>query len=271
MFALEGAAVINKTIAAQIGKNIYIFLYLPKIVVLGTIMKKKKRFLKYIKILFIYIPLVFMLVSIFWISIHKWVPVYVTPLMVKRSIEFAGDDSFKTKKKWVSLDKISKSMVMAVIASEDNRFDQHNGFDWIEIDKALEAGKKGKRLRGASTITQQTAKNVFLLPSRSWFRKGLEAWFTLGVELIWGKERIMEVYLNVAEMGKGVYGAEAAARHHFGKSAMKLTAHESALIAATLPNPLKRSASRPGPYVQSRAVQILGLMYKVPRPDWLDN
>ena len=162
-------------------------------------------------------------------------------------------------------------MVMAVIASEDNRFMEHSGFDWIEIDKAIDAGKKGKRLRGASTISQQTAKNVFLFPSRSWLRKGLEVCFTAGIELIWGKKRIMEVYLNVAEMGRGIYGAEAAAQQLFKKTAQKLTARESALIAATLPNPLRRRANNPSPYISSRATDIQELMYKVPRPLWLDK
>lgn len=232
-------------------------------------MKKKKIIFKCLRIAFIYLPVVFILVSTFWIMLLKWVPVWYTPLMAIRSIEYRADDSFVTHKKWVPLKQISNNMVMAVIASEDNRFDQHNGFDWIEIDKAIDESKRGKRLRGASTISQQTAKNVFLLPSRSWVRKALETWFTLGIELIWGKERIMEVYLNVAEMGTGIYGAEAAAVELFGKSAQKLTSRESALIAATLPNPIKRKANRPGPYVSSRATQIEALMTKIARPQWL--
>lgn len=231
----------------------------------------KNRILRYLKILFLYVPLIFVSLSILWILILKWVPVWYTPLMAIRSIENIGDDTFKTHKTWMPLEKISPNMVMAVIASEDNRFNEHRGFDWIEISNALDAGKKGKRLRGASTISQQTAKNVFLLPSRSWVRKGLEVWFTVGIENIWGKRRIMEVYLNVAEMGKGYYGAEAAAQNLFSKSAQKLTQRESALIAATLPNPLRRRADRPGPYVSSRATDIQNLMNKVARPEWLDQ
>jgi monofunctional glycosyltransferase len=126
----------------------------------------KKRLLKYMKIIFLYIPLSLFVLSLFWIVLLKWVPVWYTPLMAIRSVENIGDDSFRTYKKWVPLSKISPNMVMAVIASEDNRFMEHSGFDWIEIDKAIDAGKKGKRLRGASTISQQTAKNVFLFPSR---------------------------------------------------------------------------------------------------------
>jgi len=232
-------------------------------------MKKKNRIFKISRIIFIYIPLGFILLSALWITMLKWVPVWYTPLMAIRSVEYRSDDSFKTHKQWVPLTAISKNMVMAVIASEDNRFDQHNGFDWIEIDKAIDDGKRGKKLRGASTISQQTAKNVFLFPSRSWVRKGLETWFTLGIELIWGKERIMEVYLNVAEMGKGIYGASAAAQQLFAKSAQKLTSRESALIAATLPNPLKRKANNPSPYISSRAGQIQGVMTKIAQPEWL--
>ncbi len=231
-------------------------------------MKKKNKFFKLIRLIFLYIPLTFILLSAFWITILKWVPVWYTPLMALRSIEYRADSSFKTHKKWVPLNKISKNMVMAVIASEDNRFDIHKGFDFIEINKAIDAGKLGKKLRGASTISQQTAKNVFLIPSRSWVRKGFETWFTLGIELIWGKERIMEVYLNVAEMGKGIYGSEAAAEQLFGKTAQKLTSKECALIAATLPNPIKRSANNPGPYVSSRAGQIQDLMTKIAQPKW---
>lgn len=234
-----------------------------------SIMKNKFKILKFARIFFLYIPLTFILLSAFWIALLKWVPVWYTPLMAIRSIEYSTDKSFKTHKKWVPLQQMSDYMVMAVIASEDNRFDQHKGFDWIEIDKAIDASKMGKKLRGASTISQQTAKNVFLVPSRSWVRKGLETWFTLGIELVWGKKRIMEVYLNVAEMGRGIYGVEAAAEQFFNKSAHKLTSRESALIAATLPNPLKRKANNPTPYISYRAVQIEGLMTKIVKPEWL--
>ena len=229
----------------------------------------KRSILKLVKILFLYIPLLLFLLSLVSVIIFKWAPIPYTPLMAIRSYEYWNDDNFKTIKHWTPLKEISPSMVMAVIASEDNRFEEHNGFDWIEIDKAIADGKKGKRMRGASTISQQTAKNVFLTPSRSWIRKGLEAYFTVAIELIWGKRRIMEVYLNVAEMGRGIYGAEAAANELFKKTAQKLTTRESALIAATLPNPLRRKANNPSAYVSSRASDIEILMAKVKRPDWI--
>jgi monofunctional biosynthetic peptidoglycan transglycosylase len=229
---------------------------------------KIKRILKY---MFVYLPALFFLFSIFWIVVLKWVPVYVTPLMVIRSVEYIGDDNFDTRKSWRSLDKISKNMVMAVIASEDNKFMEHNGFDWEAIDKAIDYNKRGRKIRGASTISQQTAKNVFLFPSRTWLRKGLEAYFTFGIELVWGKERIMEVYLNVAEMGRGIYGAEAAARELFGKPASSLSEREAALIAAALPNPMRRNAGNPSGYLSYRASRIQSLMYKVDVPEFVKN
>lgn len=224
-----------------------------------------KRFLRYI---LIYIPISLILLSIIWVVLLKWVPVYYTPLMAIRSIEYRNDPDFNSTKNWKSLDEISNKMVYAVIASEDNRFEEHNGFDFIEIKNAINDSKKGKRLRGASTISQQTAKNVFLFPGRSWIRKGLECYFTLLIEWIWGKERIMEVYLNVAETGKGLYGVEAAAQKYFKKSASKLNSYESSLIAASLPNPLKRNPAKPTNYMIKRASQIRSLMNKIALPEW---
>ena len=154
------------------------------------------------------------------------------------------------------MEKISPNLAKAVVASEDSRFYTHKGFDWVEIKNAVDAHQKGKKLRGASTISQQTAKNVFLLPGRSWVRKGLEAYFTCLIEWIWGKERILEVYLNVAEMGRGIYGAEAAAEHLFTTRASKLTRKQAALIAACLPSPLQRKANKPTPYLLKRASDI---------------
>ena len=146
------------------------------------------------KFLFIKLPLAFILLTVLWVVVLKWVPVWVTPLMIKRSIEYREDKDFKTQKKWKSLKDISPELVRAVIASEDNRFAEHDGFDRVEIRRAIDDHKKkGKRLRGASTISQQTAKNVFCYPSRTMVRKGFEAYFTFLIEKIWGKERIMEV------------------------------------------------------------------------------
>lgn len=224
------------------------------------------------RLLLIKLPAAFIIITVLWVLMLKWVPVKVTPLMISRSIEYRNDPDFKTFKDWVSYDDISPELAMAVIASEDNRFCEHKGFDFVEMKKAISDYKeKGKKLRGASTITQQTAKNVFLIPSRSFIRKAFEAYFTILIEVIWGKERIMEVYLNVAEMGKGIYGAEAAAQQHFGKSAARLTRYESSLIAAALPNPIKRNASRPTQYMGKRAGQIRALIPKIAYPEWINH
>ena len=240
-----------------------------------TIKAKIERdgFRKWIaKLLLIKLPLAFVAVTVLWVLMLKWVPVWVTPLMVSRSIEYRNDDTFRTQKKWRRYERISPEMAKAVIASEDNLFAEHNGFDWKEMRKAINDHKtKGKKLRGASTISQQTAKNVFLFPSRSFVRKAFEAYFTLLIEWIWGKERILEVYLNVAEMGKGVYGAEAAARAFFDKNASELTRREASLITACLPNPIDRHADRPSQYVSKRAGQIRSLIPKIAYPEWIEH
>ena len=173
------------------------------------------------------IPLALIALSVLWVLVLKWVPVWLTPLMISRSIEYRSDDRFRTQKRWRRIEHISPELAKAVIAGEDNRFFIHKGFDWEEIDNAIEEHRRGGRRRGASTISQQTAKNVFLLPSKTWVRKAFEAYFTVLIELIWGKERILEVYLNVAEMGLGIYGAEAAAKAHFGVTAANLSRQQS--------------------------------------------
>ena len=209
----------------------------------------------------------FFVSSILSVVVLKWVPVYYTPLMFTRLIDqkSAGKET-KLSHQWVPLSDISENLPLAVIASEDQRFMEHSGFDLEQINKAIEEAKAGKRQRGASTISQQTAKNVFLWQGHSWIRKGLEAYFTVLIELIWGKERIMEVYLNSIEMGDGIYGAQAVADEHFGKIPARLTRAEAATIAATLPNPLKRDSSRPSPYVLKRRKQILRQMTLSPNP-----
>ena len=236
-----------------------------------TMNRKKRTFTGRLwRLLLIKLPVYFLIFTILWVTALKWIPVWWTPLMAVRSIEYRNDKTFRTHKTWVSYNHISPELAKAVIASEDNLFDSHNGFDWKQINKAIEDHEqKGRRLRGASTISQQTAKNVFLLPSRSFVRKGLEAYFTVLIEVIWGKRRIMEVYLNVAEMGKGIYGAEAAAGQLFHKKASKLTRRESCLIAACLPNPLKRNAARPSSYILNRAVTIERLESKLEYPGWV--
>ncbi|MCF7559516.1 monofunctional biosynthetic peptidoglycan transglycosylase [Sabulilitoribacter multivorans] len=201
----------------------------------------------------------FFAISIALVVLFKWIPVPVTPLMIIRYFE---EGSSKTlKHDWVSLDEISKNLQLAVICSEDQNFLKHNGFDYKAIEKAYADNKRGKRIRGASTISQQTAKNVFLWPQRSWFRKGLESYFTFLIELIWSKERIMEVYLNSIEMGNGIYGAEAASKHWFKKAASKLSKEEASSIAAILPNPLKYRANPASAYIQSRKSWIVSQMY----------
>lgn len=217
------------------------------------------------------IVLVFLLFSISQVIILKFVPVYVTPLMVIHNCErlFSGE-KIRWKHHWVSGKNISNYLPQAVIASEDNLFTTHKGFDLEQIEKAQKDAKKGKRLRGASTISQQTAKNVFLWPGRSYVRKGLEAYYTLLIELIWGKQRIMEVYLNSIEMGNGIYGAEAVARAHFNKTAKNLTRNECALIAATLPNPIKFNSAKPSNYLIRRQSQIIYLMPRINSIDWYD-
>lgn len=195
--------------------------------------------------------------SIFIVLVYKWVPVPFTPLMVIRYFENPDEEIHHD---WVPMDEISKNMQLAVITSEDQNFVKHHGFDFQAIEKAIENNKKGKRVRGASTISQQTAKNVFLWPARNWFRKGLETYFTFLIEILWSKERILEVYLNSVEMGKGVYGAEAAAQYWFHKSAENLSAYEAAAIAAVLPNPRQYRANPASNYIQQRKNWIVRQM-----------
>jgi len=206
--------------------------------------------------------------SVCQVLIHKWVPVWRTPLMVIRKAENKNDESYRTKQKWVSIDRISPNMVQAVIAGEDNLFCEHKGFDYQSIRSAIDEKNRGKRLRGASTISQQTAKNVFTSGRKSWVRKGIETWYTFLIERLWGKKRIMEVYLNVAEMGKGIFGIEAASGQYFNKKAAALTLEESALIAACLPNPLIMHPDKPSSYVRKRQRTLISLSQKLERPDW---
>jgi monofunctional glycosyltransferase len=196
--------------------------------------------------------------SVLWVLIYKYVPVYYTPLMAIRYFEAEGD--FETKHTWVPISEISQQLQLAVICAEDQNFINHNGFDIKSIEKAYESNKKGKKLRGASSISQQTAKNVFLWPDRSWLRKGLETYFTFLIELLWDKERILEVYLNSIEMGDGIYGAEAAAGFWFNKSAKNLQKYEAAAIAAILPNPLNYRANPASNYIQKRKEWIVRQM-----------
>lgn len=225
-----------------------------------------------LKLIFIKLPLLFIAVTVLWTLILRWIPVLYTPLMLQRSIEYREDKDFDTKKKWVRIEKISPWMRKAVIASEDNLFFEHKGFDFKQIQIALDNHfNKGKKLRGASTISQQTAKNVFLFPGRSFIRKGFEAYFTLLIEVLWGKERILEVYLNVIETGKGIYGVEAAAQKYFNTSAAELSKRQASLISVCLPNPLKFSPARPSSYISRRAYTISSRINTLEYPEWVSE
>lgn len=208
----------------------------------------------------------FFVSSILAVVAYRWIPVYVTPLMLIRCCQqVSSGEKIRLKHHWVSMDdEMSIYMPVAVMASEDQRFLTHRGFDFTELQNALEDRIKGKRFRGGSTISQQTAKNVFLWPASSWVRKGFEVYFTCLIELIWGKHRIMEIYLNSIEMGPGIYGAEAVAQQHFSRPAKDLTRANCALVAATLPNPLKYSSKEPSGYMLKRQGQIMQQM------KWID-
>ena len=212
-----------------------------------------KRFFKFIfKIL-----LGLFLFSILIVVVYKFVPVPFTPLMAIRYFENPEEP---IEHDWVPMQDISRHLQLAVIASEDQNFETHNGFDFKAIQEAMEDNRSGRKIRGASTISQQTAKNVFLWPSRTWFRKGMEAYFTFLIEMLWSKERILEVYLNSIEMGKGIYGAQAASQYWFKQDASNLGPYEAAAIAAVLPNPREYRANPASNFIQRRKNWIVGQM-----------
>jgi monofunctional glycosyltransferase len=220
-------------------------------------MKKKQGFFKKASRIIVKLLLGFFVLSILSVIVFRWVPIPFTPLMIFRLVEQASEGKdLKLYKDWQPIEKISPHLPLAVVASEDQRFLKHYGFEFAAMKRAMEHNKKGKRIRGGSTISQQTAKNVFLWQGRNYLRKGLEVYFTALIELFWSKERILEVYLNVIEMGDGIYGAQAASKTYFNKDAENLAIHQAATIAAILPNPRKYSASKPGPYVQKRQLGI---------------
>lgn len=206
----------------------------------------------------------FFIISIGLVILFKWIPVPFTYTMLSRSIHMMLDgEKVVWKHNWVSLNNMSPYLPQAVIASEDNLFTTHYGFDIEAMQKAYKHNLKGRKIKGGSTISQQTAKNVFLWQGRNYIRKGLEAYFTGLIEIFWSKKRIMEVYLNSIEMGKGVYGAEAAAQYWYHKPAKRLTQQEAAGIAAILPNPRKFKASNSSAYINRRKVRIQNLMWKM--------
>jgi len=226
--------------------------------------KAKKPLLKKVTNIATKIFLYFLLVSVIWVIAYRFINPPITLLMVLRNIERKADGkSFKTEKKWVKFEDMSDNMKRAAVSAEDQLFLKHIGFDMKAIEKAFASNKKGKKIKGGSTISQQTAKNVFLWPGRSYIRKGFEAYFTLLIEIFWSKERILEVYLNVIEMGDGIYGAEAAAQEYYGKSCRKLTKRQAALIAACFPNPRRWTPQNATPYIRHRQYLILRNMNRL--------
>jgi monofunctional glycosyltransferase len=226
-------------------------------------MKKKSLFhklLKWIK----WIVIAFLASSIFFVLIYRFVNPPITTFMLYRTTaQLIKGQNIKLEKKWIKIEDISPKMIRCVIAAEDNRFVSHWGIDTKAISEAVEHNKDGSTMHGASTISQQTAKNVFLWPSRTYLRKGLEFYFTILIEKIWGKKRIMEVYLNVIETGRGIYGVEKAAQVYFHTNCKILSDSQAALIAASLPSPQRYNPSIPGKYLSSRSDQIISLMYKI--------
>lgn len=202
--------------------------------------------------------------SLFFVVVFKFVPVPFTPLMIIRAVEnkLASKEAYLNHD-WVPIENISNNLQKAVIASEDGQFLNHHGFDFTAMQKAYTNNERGRRIKGGSTISQQTAKNVFLWQGRSYLRKGLEAYFTVLIELIWGKERIMEVYLNSIEMGDGIYGAQAATLHWYRKNASSLTPIQAAGIAAILPNPRKYKATSSSSYINNRKTKIMRVMKQI--------
>lgn len=224
--------------------------------------------MRYLLRLILYAAIFCVTCSLSLVFLLRFVPVTVTPLKVIRLIENFSTDVVRISSRWVSLDRISPLMIRAVIATEDNNFMTHRGFDWEAIEKARTDNQQGKKLRGGSTISQQTAKNVFCTPGRTWFRKGIEAYYTVLIEALWGKKRIMEVYLNVIETGQNRFGVEAPAREVYHKPAAELNLYEAAMIATVLPNPLRMRLEHPSNYMVRRAAQVRSLIYKVAPVDF---
>ena len=223
------------------------------------------RLLRWTRNLFLF----FLLSSILSVLIARFLPVRFTTLMLIRSCQqWSGDRNLKMDCQWVPIDSISSHMIQSVIASEDNHFMTHWGFDFDAIKKAKKMNKKGGKVYGASTISQQVAKNVFLWPKRSWVRKGLEAYYTVLIEMMWPKKRIMEVYLNIVELGDGIYGVEAASRYYYKHSSAKLTRKESAMLAATLPNPLVYNPQKNSKKILLKRDKISHLSKKMKQTPW---
>jgi monofunctional biosynthetic peptidoglycan transglycosylase len=214
----------------------------------------------------------FVALSILLVLLFRVVPVLGSMVMVERKVaSWVAREPLSIEHQWRAWETLSDHAKLAVVAAEDQRFPDHRGFDVAAIRQALEASRNGGRLRGASTISQQTAKNLFLWTGRSWLRKGMEAWFTLLIETLWPKERILEVYLNIVEWDHGVFGLEAAAQHYFGVSAAQLNAHQASRLAAILPNPRGWDAARPTPHVDRRSAWIRQQMNNLGGIAYLDQ
>jgi len=241
-------------------------------------MTKRKKFnlkqlIKKLPKVILKIFLWFIFLTILLVLLLKWINPPTSSIMIQRKIEalVLWNDRQMIAYEWFSYDDISKQMAIAAIAAEDQNFPFHFGFDFEQIEKALEQYERGRRLRGASTITQQVAKNLFLWEGRSFIRKGLEAYFTVLIELLWSKERILEVYLNIIEMGDMIFGVGAASQIYFKKLPAKLTRSQAALIAATIPNPKRFSAKNPSGYVFRRQSWILGQVSSLGGTSYLKN
>ena len=207
-------------------------------------------------------PFWFLLASIILVIVLRWVPVRFTPMMLKRAFQFRGEENYRTEQKWVSLENISPELIKAVIACEDQLYYQHRGFDWQGMQSMWRQHRKeGRTLRGCSTISQQTAKNVFTFGSKTLFRKIAEAYWTCLIELFWGKDRIMEVYLNVVEMGRGLYGVETASGYYYGCHSAEIDIRQSLSLAVCLPTPLTSSPLLPSPCARARRNKIILQLY----------
>ncbi|RDV13938.1 monofunctional biosynthetic peptidoglycan transglycosylase [Pontibacter diazotrophicus] len=223
----------------------------------------KKRFgFRAVKLLFVKLVLCLFLLSVVWVLLYRWVAPPATLHMLQRRAEagLASKEDPQLRYRFVTLEEMSEQLPLAVVASEDQRFLIHIGFDVDAILDAFQRNRKGGNIRGGSTISQQVAKNVFLWHGRSYFRKAVEAYFTMLIEVLWGKERIIEVYLNIAEMGDGVFGVEAASQKYFKKPAKDVGRQEAALLAAVLPNPIRYSAQNPSAYIRKRRGRIARAM-----------
>ena len=225
-------------------------------------MRRIRRFL-------LWLPVWLLAITLLQVVPLRWIDPPTSAFMLARSIEGLGDDRFRLRHEWRDLPAISPQLPIAMVAAEDQRFPSHRGFDLEAIDRARERNASGGRVRGASTITQQVAKNLYLWKGGGYARKAVEAWYAVLIEAFWSKSRILEVYANIAEFGDGVYGAEAAAQAYFGKPASALTAPEAARLAAVLPNPREYSAARPGPYVQQRTAWIQRQVRQLGGPAYL--